>query len=228
MERDSIRLLSLFYWGNSPSEIYRVNGVLQMNKSDDSNKIDQLKEEHGVKEIYEIVVPVELGDGETELKAYLKKYSFNDLERFLISTSEGDYEKKAEGLYRLWNDLVLEADELLEDEEYKQYALESLEEIIQFKKVSFKREHPNAGALYVVTVSINETETKTCKIKYPSIGSLLAATNQQRPLLAKKQLFEKLWVEGDEEIKTDNDLLISVCVQLDNLSKRKKVVVKKK
>ena len=89
------------------------------------------------------------------------------------------------------------------------------EQIAQWKK--------DHGKAYKI-----EVDGKVCYLRKPSrqaTSQHLFHIGQGDLMKADEVLLQNCWLDGDEEIKTDDDLFLSIKPQLENLYELKKVLV---
>lgn len=60
----------------------------------------------------------------------------------------------------------------------------------------------------------------------PVLSSYMALVNRD-PMKAREIIFSNCWIEGDEVIKTDEDLYVSALLQIDDLIEIRSAEVKK-
>jgi hypothetical protein len=64
-----------------------------------------------------------------------------------------------------------------------------------------------------------KVKDKQCYLKLPSrkaLGYAMVASNSN-PIVANETILNDCWIAGDEEIKTDDSLFLSVCSKLNEL-----------
>lgn len=72
-----------------------------------------------------------------------------------------------------------------------------------------------------------ETGGKSCIIRKPTRRDLSYVSVVKDPIKMSESLLNQLWLDGDEEIKTDDDLFLAVCNQLDEVLRVKEAEIKK-
>lgn len=84
------------------------------------------------------------------------------------------------------------------------------------------------GRVRAYTVKRTKNEAFTCYLKTPDRKCMGAALQAQKsdPIKAKEIILTNCWLGGNDQIKTDDDLFISVAAQLDDLIEIKEVEVK--
>lgn len=83
----------------------------------------------------------------------------------------------------------------------------------------WKRKH---GDLFQITV-----EGKSCILRKPGRQDLSYASVVKDPIKMSETLLQRLWVAGDEEIKTDDSLFIAVVGKMDEVLRVKEAEIKK-
>lgn len=80
------------------------------------------------------------------------------------------------------------------------------------------------GEIFVVQV-----DGKSCYLHKPDRKTISAATvvGKNDPIKFSEILLQNCWIEGDESIKSDNELFFGVVGQLDKLMQAKEAVLKK-
>lgn len=78
------------------------------------------------------------------------------------------------------------------------------------------------GDLYEISV-----EGKSCILHKPSRKDLSYVSSIKDPIRMSEVMLYQLWVEGDEEIKTDDELFMAVVAKMDEVIKIKEAEVKK-
>lgn len=78
------------------------------------------------------------------------------------------------------------------------------------------------GELYEVSV-----EGKSCLLRKPSRKDLSYVSTIKDPIRMSEVMLEQLWVDGDEEIKTDDSLFMAVVSKMDEILKVKEAEIKK-
>lgn len=100
---------------------------------------------------------------------------------------------------------------------------EKTEEMAQMeaKIAGWKAKH---GEVFMV-----EVDGKVAYLKKPDRKTISAATvvGQNDPIRFSEILLQNCWIEGDEQIKTDNELFFGVSAQLGQLMQAKEASLKK-
>ena len=78
------------------------------------------------------------------------------------------------------------------------------------------------GELFQVTV-----EGKGCILRKPNRQDLSYASVVKDPIKMSETLLHRLWVAGDEDIKTDDSLFMAVVNRMDEVLKVKEAEIKK-
>lgn len=85
--------------------------------------------------------------------------------------------------------------------------------------------------VFQIDIPIDEAsdERITCYVKKPSLDTLSASMRfaESDPLKSGLILFENCWLGGDERIKEDDDLKLSVISQLSKMVKVREAEIKK-
>lgn len=84
----------------------------------------------------------------------------------------------------------------------------------------FKAKH---GTLYLIEVEGG----KSCILHAPTRKDLSYAAVEKDPIKMSGLLLGQLWVAGDEDIKTDDELFMAVVAKMDTVLKVKEATVKK-
>ena len=92
-------------------------------------------------------------------------------------------------------------------------------EITQEQIKKWKEQHKE---LFQITV-----EGKTCVLRTPNRQDLSYASVVKDPIKMSETLLNRLWVDGDEEMKTDDSLFMAVVNKMDEVLKVKEAEVKK-
>lgn len=72
-----------------------------------------------------------------------------------------------------------------------------------------------------------ETGGKSCIIRKPTRKDLSYVSVVKDPIKMQETLLKQLWLDGDEEILTDDDLFFAACSQLEEVLKVKEAEIKK-
>lgn len=78
------------------------------------------------------------------------------------------------------------------------------------------------GTLYLI-----EVEGKQCILRKPSRQDLSYVSQVKDPIKVSEALLANLWVEGDEEIKTDDEYFLAAIAKMDEVLKIKEAEIKK-
>ena len=78
------------------------------------------------------------------------------------------------------------------------------------------------GAIYQITV-----EGKSCIVRKPNRKDLSYISAVSNPVQMTETLMNQLWVEGDEEIRQDDDLFLAAASKLSELVQVKEAELKK-
>lgn len=93
-------------------------------------------------------------------------------------------------------------------------------EITQEKIEGWKKQH---GDVYLI-----EVEDKACVVRKPNRKDLsFAMLLKDDPIKFNETLLNNLWVDGDEELKTNDDYFLAVSSQLGELLQIKEASLKK-
>lgn len=93
-------------------------------------------------------------------------------------------------------------------------------EITQEKIEGWKAQH---GDVYLI-----EVEDKACVVRKPNRKDLsFAMLLKDDPIKFNETLLNNLWIEGDAEIKTNDDYFLAVSSQLGELLQIKEATLKK-
>lgn len=83
----------------------------------------------------------------------------------------------------------------------------------------WKQKH---GELFQISV-----EGKSCILRKPNRQDLSYASVVKDPIKMSETLMNRLWVAGDEEIRTDDSLFIAAISRMDEVMKIKEAEIKK-
>lgn len=72
-----------------------------------------------------------------------------------------------------------------------------------------------------------EVDGKSCILRTPTRQDLSYAAVVKDPIKLNEVMINQLWVDGDEEIKTDDDLFMAVCAKLEDILRIKEATIKK-
>ena len=87
------------------------------------------------------------------------------------------------------------------------------------KLEDLKKKH---GAIYQISV-----EGYTCIIRKPNRKDLSYISAIKDPIRMTETLMNQLWVEGDEEIRTDDELFLAAAAKMGELMQVKEAELKK-
>lgn len=93
-------------------------------------------------------------------------------------------------------------------------------EIDEKKIGELKAKHPEG--LYMISV-----EGKSCILRKPTRRDLSYVSVVKDPIKMTETLVNQLWVVGDEEMRTDDDLFMAMSNKMDEILKVKEAEVKK-
>lgn len=93
---------------------------------------------------------------------------------------------------------------------------------MKITKEQIKEWKEKHGELFQITV-----EDKSCILRTPTRQDLSYASVVKDPIKMSEALLNRLWVDGDEEIKTDDSLFMAVVNKMDEVLKVKEAEVKK-
>lgn len=90
---------------------------------------------------------------------------------------------------------------------------------------AWKREF---GRVRAYSVQKSDSQKATCYLRTPDRKVMGAALQAQKsdPIKAKEIILLNCWLGGDNEIKTNDELFISIATQLDDLIEIKEVEIK--
>ena len=93
---------------------------------------------------------------------------------------------------------------------------------MKFTKEQIKEWKAKHGELFEITV-----EDKSCILHRPTRKDLSYASAVKDPIKMSEVMLKQLWVAGDEEIKTDDELFMAVVAKMDEVLKVKEAEIKK-
>ncbi len=93
---------------------------------------------------------------------------------------------------------------------------------MKFTKEQIKEWKDKHGELFQITV-----EGKTCILRKPNRKDLSYVSVVKDPIKMSETLMNHLWVAGDEEIKTNDDLFLAAVNKIDEVIKVKEAEIKK-
>lgn len=76
--------------------------------------------------------------------------------------------------------------------------------------------------LYLITV-----DDKSCLLHKPTRQTLSYVSSIKDPIRMSEAMLGELWVAGDEDIKTDDELFMAVVAKMDEVIKVKEAEIKK-
>ena len=98
---------------------------------------------------------------------------------------------------------------------------------IKKRKMIFTKEQIETLKAKHGDIFLIETQGKSCIIRKPNRRDLSYVSVEKDPIKMQTALLNQLWVEGDEEIKTNDDYFFAVCNTLDEVLKVKEAEIKK-
>lgn len=72
-----------------------------------------------------------------------------------------------------------------------------------------------------------ETEGKSCIIRKPTRKDLSYVSVVKDPIKMQETMLKQLWLDGDEDIKTNDDLFFAACSRLEEVLRVKEAEIKK-
>ena len=93
---------------------------------------------------------------------------------------------------------------------------------MEFTKEKIKELKVKHCEIYMI-----ETQGKSCIIRKPNRRDLSYVSVEKDPIKMQTALLNQLWIEGDEEIKTNDDYFFAACNTLDVVLKVKEAEIKK-
>ena len=69
--------------------------------------------------------------------------------------------------------------------------------------------------VYEITV-----EDKSCLVRKPNRKDLSYVSTQKDPIRMSEVMLNQIWLEGDEEIRTDDELFLAVVKKIDEISQK--------
>ena len=76
--------------------------------------------------------------------------------------------------------------------------------------------------VYEITV-----EDTSCLVRKPNRKALSYVSTQKDPIRMSEVMLNQIWLEGDEELRTDDELFLAVVQKIDEISQVKEAEVKK-
>lgn len=99
------------------------------------------------------------------------------------------------------------------------YTKEQIEDI--------KHKHANEKLFCVVSgLEDGQTVTKSCIVRKPNRQDLSFISVIRDPIKRKEALLNQIWVAGDEDFKTDDELFLGLSAKLSELINVKEVEIK--
>ena len=83
----------------------------------------------------------------------------------------------------------------------------------------WKKQH---GEVFLI-----ETQGRQCILRKPTRKDLSYVSVVKDPIKMQEAILNQLWLDGDAEIKTDDDLFFAVSSQLDEVLRVKEAEIKK-
>ncbi len=83
----------------------------------------------------------------------------------------------------------------------------------------WKKQH---GEVFLI-----ETQGRQCIVRKPTRKDLSYVSVVKDPIKMQEAILNQLWLDGDAEIKTDDDLFFAVSSQLDEVLRVKEAEIKK-
>ena len=77
------------------------------------------------------------------------------------------------------------------------------------KVEEWKKQH---GDIFLI-----ETEGKSCIIRKPTRKDLSYVSVVKDPIKMQETMLKQLWLDGDEDIKTNDDLFFAACSRLEEV-----------
>lgn len=90
-----------------------------------------------------------------------------------------------------------------------------------------KHKHANVKLFCVVSgMEDGQTVTKSCIVRKPNRQDLSFISVIRDPIKRKEALLNQIWVAGDEDFKTDDELFLGLSAKLSELISVKEVEIK--
>lgn len=90
-----------------------------------------------------------------------------------------------------------------------------------------KHKHANEKLFCVVSgLEDGQTVTKSCIVRKPNRQDLSFISVIRDPIKRKEALLNQIWVAGDEDFKTDDELFLGLSAKLSELISVKEVEIK--
>lgn len=93
---------------------------------------------------------------------------------------------------------------------------------MNFEKKHIEELKAKHGEIFLI-----KTQGKSCIIRKPNRRDLSYVSVEKDPIKMQTALLNQLWLEGDEEIKTNDDCFFAACNTLDVVLKVKEAEIKK-
>lgn len=93
---------------------------------------------------------------------------------------------------------------------------------MKFTKEKIKELKAKHGTLFLI-----EVEGFSCILRTPNRQDLSFAGVVKDPIKMSETMLRLLWVDGDEELKTRDDLFLAVIAKMDEVLKVKEAEIKK-
>lgn len=93
---------------------------------------------------------------------------------------------------------------------------------MEFKSEDIKQWKEKYGELFEVSV-----DDKSCILHKPTRKDLSYASTVKDPIKMSELMLNQLWVAGDEEMRTDDELFMAVVAKMDTILKVKDAEIKK-
>lgn len=92
---------------------------------------------------------------------------------------------------------------------------------------NIKHKHANEKLFFVVSgLEDGQTEIKSCIVRKPNRQDLSFISVIRDPIKRKEALLNQIWVVGDEDFKTDDELFLGLSAKLSELISVKEVEIK--
>ncbi len=100
-------------------------------------------------------------------------------------------------------------------------------EITKEEIAAIKKKYANQHLYFIVAGEEDGMEsTKSCILRKPSRQDLSYISVIRDPIKRKEALLNQIWVTGDEEFKTDDELFLGLASKLSELVSVKEVEIK--
>ncbi len=173
-----------------------------------------------------VKINIPAGDGFPEINATFRKPTLEELS--IIWSNQAKGEDSLKSAIALLRTVFVEGDEwIFEDAILLGEISSQLNDIINGYPVLIKEEWNTQRLImeYEITIEV-EKESLTnpkFKIRRPNIDHLSSYNQyiESNPIIATRELYKATWVEGDQKILEDNDLLISAVGALSKIMRRR-------